>query len=48
MHNAIAILTEIEKPDAGFGRALAQACCQAWLASPQGAYTPRYSDKGHG
>jgi glycyl-tRNA synthetase alpha chain len=29
-------------------RALAQACCQAWLASPQGAYTPRYSDKGHG
>ena len=28
MHNAIAILTEIEKPDAGFGRALAQACDQ--------------------
>ena len=23
-------------------RALAQACCQAWLESPQGAYTPRY------
>jgi glycyl-tRNA synthetase alpha chain len=23
-------------------RALAQACCEAWLASPQGAYTPRY------
>ncbi len=29
-------------------RALAQACCQAWLQSPQGAYTPRFSDKGHG
>jgi len=27
-------------------RALAQACCAAWLASPQGAYTPRYLDKG--
>ena len=24
-------------------RALAQACCQAWLESPQGAYTPRYA-----
>jgi glycyl-tRNA synthetase alpha chain len=24
-------------------RALAQACCQAWLDSPQGAYTPRYA-----
>ena len=23
-------------------RALAQACCHAWLESPQGAYTPRY------
>jgi glycyl-tRNA synthetase alpha chain len=23
-------------------RALAQACCEAWLAGPQGAYTPRY------
>jgi glycyl-tRNA synthetase alpha chain len=23
-------------------RALAQACCQAWLDSPQGAYTPRF------
>jgi glycyl-tRNA synthetase alpha chain len=23
-------------------RALAQACCQAWLESPQGVYTPRY------
>ena len=22
-------------------RALAKACCEAWLASPQGAYTPR-------
>jgi len=29
-------------------RALAQACCAAWLESPQGAYMPRYSDKGHG
>ena len=24
-------------------RALAQACCQAWLESPQGAYKPRYA-----
>jgi glycyl-tRNA synthetase alpha chain len=24
-------------------RALAQACCHAWLESPQGAYTPRYA-----
>jgi glycyl-tRNA synthetase alpha chain len=24
-------------------RALAQACCAAWLESPQGAYTPRYA-----
>jgi glycyl-tRNA synthetase alpha chain len=23
-------------------RALAQACCQAWLESPQGAYKPRF------
>ena len=23
-------------------RALAQACCAAWLESPQGAYTPRF------
>ncbi len=23
-------------------RALAQACCEAWLESPQGAYTPRF------
>jgi glycyl-tRNA synthetase alpha chain len=26
-------------------RALAQACCQAWLESEQGAYTPRFADK---
>ena len=25
-------------------RALAQACCQAWLQSPMGAYKPRYAD----
>ena len=24
-------------------RALAQACCEAWLASPMGAYTPRFA-----
>ena len=24
-------------------RALAKACCEAWLASPQGAYEPRYA-----
>jgi glycyl-tRNA synthetase alpha chain len=24
-------------------RALAQACCQAWLEGPQGAYTPRFA-----
>jgi glycyl-tRNA synthetase alpha chain len=33
-------------------RALAQACCLAWLQSPMGAYKPRYggheSGKGHG
>jgi glycyl-tRNA synthetase alpha chain len=29
-------------------RALAQACCQAWLESPQGAYTPRDLEKGNG
>ncbi|HJR55789.1 MAG TPA: glycine--tRNA ligase subunit alpha [Rhizomicrobium sp.] len=29
-------------------RTLAQACCQAWLESPQGAYTPRYLEKGIG
>ena len=23
-------------------RALAKACCEAWLESPMGAYTPRY------
>jgi glycyl-tRNA synthetase alpha chain len=23
-------------------RALAKACCETWLASPMGAYTPRY------
>jgi len=28
-------------------RALAQACCEAWLESPQGAYTPRYLEKGN-
>ncbi|MCP5410905.1 MAG: glycine--tRNA ligase subunit alpha [Alphaproteobacteria bacterium] len=27
-------------------RALAQACCAAWLESPMGAYKPRYADKG--
>lgn len=26
-------------------RALAQACCQAWLESDMGAYKPRYADK---
>ncbi len=26
-------------------RALAQACCQAWLESEQGAYKPRFADK---
>jgi glycyl-tRNA synthetase alpha chain len=26
-------------------RALAQACCEAWLESDMGAYTPRYADK---
>ncbi len=29
-------------------RALAQACCEAWLESDMGAYTPRYADKGVG
>jgi glycyl-tRNA synthetase alpha chain len=29
-------------------RALAQACCQAWLESDMGAYKPRYADKGVG
>jgi glycyl-tRNA synthetase alpha chain len=23
-------------------RALAKACCEAWLESPMGAYTPRF------
>jgi glycyl-tRNA synthetase alpha chain len=23
-------------------RTLAKACCEAWLATPQGAYTPRF------
>jgi glycyl-tRNA synthetase alpha chain len=27
-------------------RALAQACCAAWLESPMGAYKPRYATKG--
>jgi len=27
-------------------RALAQACCAAWLESPMGAYRPRYAAKG--
>jgi glycyl-tRNA synthetase alpha chain len=29
-------------------RALAQACCQAWLESDMGAYKPRFADKGAG
>jgi glycyl-tRNA synthetase alpha chain len=29
-------------------RALAQACCQAWLESEQGAYKPRFADKEAG
>jgi glycyl-tRNA synthetase alpha chain len=29
-------------------RALAQACCKAWLDSPQGEYKPRFADKGVG
>jgi glycyl-tRNA synthetase alpha chain len=29
-------------------RALAQACCQAWLESDMGAYKPRFADKGTG
>jgi hypothetical protein len=27
---------------------LAQACCQAWLESEQGAYKPRFADKEAG
>jgi glycyl-tRNA synthetase alpha chain len=29
-------------------RALAQACCEAWLETPMGAYKPRFSDKEAG
>ena len=29
-------------------RALAQACCEAWLETPMGKYTPRFADKDAG
>jgi glycyl-tRNA synthetase alpha chain len=29
-------------------RALAQACCEAWLETDMGAYKPRFADKGAG
>jgi hypothetical protein len=29
-------------------RALAQACCEAWLQSPMGEYKPRFADKDAG
>jgi glycyl-tRNA synthetase alpha chain len=29
-------------------RALAQACCEAWLETPMGAYKPRFADKEAG
>jgi glycyl-tRNA synthetase alpha chain len=29
-------------------RALAQACCKAWLETPMGAYKPRFADKEAG
>jgi glycyl-tRNA synthetase alpha chain len=29
-------------------RALAKACCEAWLETDMGKYTPRHLEKGHG